>query len=210
MKPHERNALVEANMGLAYSYAQRFCATNMEYEDLAQEGMLGLMDAVDRFDPERGVKFSTYAVWHIRKSIMEAIRSRNDTVRTPRRQTSKTCSTLENENTLGDTTPQPDEELAELEEKAHLHKSIHECLRYLTLRDSLVIQLRHGVNVAEPLTLKVVGKLLDVTPERVRQIQKSAEGKLRTLLAECVTLENHGAITAVHPKESAQTNREEE
>jgi RNA polymerase primary sigma factor len=206
MTPEERNKLVEDNMGLAYSYAQRFCATNMEYEDLAQEGMIGLMDAVDRFDPNRGVKFSTYAVWHIRKSIMEAIRSRNDIVRTPRRQTSKSCTTLENADRLDDTSPPPDEALAELEEQAVIHKSIHECLRYLTLRDSLVIQLRHGVNVPEPMTLKVVGALLDVTPERVRQIQRAAEKKLRALLADCVTLEETGAITAEHRKESAQNN----
>lgn len=197
-------------MGLAYSYAQRFCASNMEYEDLAQEGMIGLMDAVERFDPERGVKFSTYAVWHIRKSIMEAIRSRNDTVRTPRRQTSKTCSTIENEHGLGDNAPPPDEALSELEEKANLHTSIHECLRYLRLRDALVIQMRHGVNVAKPMTLKAVGKLLNVTPERVRQIQRAAEKKLCTLLADCAKLENHGAITAEHRKESAQTRSEDE
>lgn len=208
MTPEERNKLVEDNMGLAYSYAQRFCATNMEYEDLAQEGMIGLMDAVERFDPNRGVKFSTYAVWHIRKSIMEAIRSRNDTVRTPRRQKSKSCASLENANQMVDTSRPPDELLSDLEEKAVIHKSIHECLRYLTLRDALVIQLRHGVNVPEPFTLKVVGALLNVTPERVRQIQQAAENKLRTLLAECDTLEQNGAITAEHRKESAQPKPE--
>jgi len=195
-------------MGLAYSYAQRFAASNMEYEDLAQEGMLGLMDAVERFDPNRGVKFSTYAVWHIRKTIMEAIRSRNDIVRTPRRQQSKSCASLENDHRLDDTAPPPDDALAELEEKANIHKSIHECLRYLTLRDSLVIQLRHGVNVPEPFTLKVVGALLDVTPERVRQIQRAAEKKLRALLADCAKLEDTGAITAEHRKESAQNPAE--
>lgn len=206
MNPKERTRLIEANMGLAYSYAKRFAATNMEYEDLAQEGMIGLMDGVDRFDPKRGVKFSTYAVWHIRKAIMESIRSRNDTVRTPRRQQSKTCATLVNADRLDDTSPPPDEALAELEERAVIHKSIHECLRYLTLRDSLVIQLRHGVNVPAPLTLKVVGALFNITPERVRQIQRAAEQKLRTLLADCVKLEDTGAITAEHRKESAQNN----
>ncbi len=58
----ERDAFIEANLGLVHSCAQRFRGRGVEYDDLAQAGCVGLIKAYDAFDPERGVKFSTYAV----------------------------------------------------------------------------------------------------------------------------------------------------
>ena len=55
----ERNALVEANMGLAVHFAQHYQVSRMEFEDIVQEAYLGLIDAAELFDPERGTKFST-------------------------------------------------------------------------------------------------------------------------------------------------------
>lgn len=200
----ERNAMVEKNMGLVYYYAKKFCATNMEHDDLVQEGMIGLMDAAVRFDPGRGVKFSTYAMWHIRKTIMDAIRSKNDIVRTPRRQPSKQCFQLDQEaNTMRDP-GLPTIELMQVEEDT---KAIHACIHQLQPRDAIVVRLRHGINT-EKMTLKKVGNILGVTPERVRQIQAAAEEKLRNFFLECATLGHQGAITAEHQKESAQTETE--
>lgn len=194
-----RNAMVEENMGLAYFYARKFQASHMEYEDLVQEGMIGLMDAAERFDPDRGVKFATYAMWHIRKTIMEAIRSRNDIVRTPRRHELKSCVTLENAEQMVDSEPAASD-LLEAEEE---HDAIHHCIRRLPAREAIVIRLRHGINT-EKLTLKKVGHILGVSPERVRQIQNDAEENLRQIMLDCATLGDHGAITAEHRKESAQ------
>ncbi len=58
----ERDAFIEANLGLVHSCAQRFRGRGVEYDDLAQAGCVGLIKAYDAFDPKRGVKFSTYAV----------------------------------------------------------------------------------------------------------------------------------------------------
>lgn len=176
-------------MGLVYTMAKSYSATNMEHEDLVQEGMFGLMDAAVRFDPARGVKFSTYAAWHIRKTIMEAIRSRNDIVRTPRRQPSRTCTPLDTDRPTGETAPPPDEMLGEIEEQQKMTQMVHDGLRCLSDREALVVQLRHGVNAPEPMTLRAVGKLFGITPERVRQIQASAEKKLRTHLEGRATLD---------------------
>ena len=185
-----RNELVEKHLGLAYFYARKFCASNMEYEDLVQEGMIGLMDAAERFDPARGVKFSTYAMWHIRKTIMEAIRSKNDIVRTPRRHKSKSCMTLENAARMADTSPPPDEILEAQEEVA----AVHRCIQRLPSREAIVVRLRHGINT-EKMTLKKVGHILGVSPERVRQIQAGAEEKLRDFLLECATLGEHETLS---------------
>lgn len=199
MTPDERNALVEKHLPLATFFAKKFRATTMDFDDLVQEARIGLIDAAERFDPKRGLKFSTYAVWHIRKQIMEAIRSRNDTIRTPRRQAGKICGSLENVPDMPDTAPSPDELMAADEEV----QAIQGCIKHLPAREAIVIRLRHGINT-EKLTLRKVGDILGVSPERVRQIQAGAEEKLRELLLDCATLEHHGAITAEHRKESAQ------
>lgn len=68
-----RNDLVEANLRLVVSIAQRYKDLGLPLEDLIQEGNLGLMQAVDRFDQARKLRFSTYAGWWIRKYIKEAL-----------------------------------------------------------------------------------------------------------------------------------------
>lgn len=72
-----RTRFIESNVRLVYQWAKRYLATGaqrgMEYEDLVQEGMLGLIRAVDKFDPERGYKFSTMATWWISQAITRAI-----------------------------------------------------------------------------------------------------------------------------------------
>jgi len=208
MTPEERNQMVEDNMNLVYWYAARFTAKSMDEHDLAQEGMLGLINAVERFDPDRGVQLSTYALWHIRKSIMLAIKERDGVVYTPRRQTPKKCSELEMPNAMVDTEQlPPDEQLAELEEKAIMHKAIHDGLRYLPEREAVIVQLRRGIHIKEPMPLRTVAALYGISRERVRQLQQAGEKKLRAHFGECATMET-GATTAEHLKESAQPKPE--
>ena len=78
-----RNRFVQANLGLVYHVAQRYRSTALSHADLAQEGMFGLIKAVDRFDPRRGLRFSTYAVWWIRHAIGRALADRGRLVRLP-------------------------------------------------------------------------------------------------------------------------------
>jgi len=79
----DRNDLVTANAGLVRAIAARYVGRGLEWDDLMQEGTIGLMRAAEKFEPERGFRFSTYAHWWIRQGIQRAIADHGRTVRLP-------------------------------------------------------------------------------------------------------------------------------
>ena len=79
----QKHHFVLANLGLVFKVAGRYRQRGLTFHDLVQEGSLGLMRAIDMFDPERGFRFSTYAVWWIRHAIGRAIADRSRTIRVP-------------------------------------------------------------------------------------------------------------------------------
>ncbi|HZR96768.1 MAG TPA: sigma-70 family RNA polymerase sigma factor [Gaiellaceae bacterium] len=79
-----RRVLVEEHMGLVRSIAGRYRGLGLPFEDLAQEGAIGLLRAVDEYDPDRGATFSTYAFWRVRSAITHALTARGHVVRLPR------------------------------------------------------------------------------------------------------------------------------
>lgn len=81
--PAARQAMMEANIRLVMSVARRYTCKSLTFEDLVQEGILGLLEAVNKFDPARGNRFSTYATYWIRQAIVRAIEKQDRLIRLP-------------------------------------------------------------------------------------------------------------------------------
>jgi RNA polymerase primary sigma factor len=78
-----RQRLMEKNLRLVVSVAKRYRGMGLPFEDLIQEGNIGLMRAIDKYDPERGYRFSTYATWWIRQAVQRTVADRGRTIRLP-------------------------------------------------------------------------------------------------------------------------------
>ena len=84
-----RKRLIEKNLRLAVSVAKKYRGYGLPFEDLIQEGNIGLMKAVEKFDPDRGFRFSTYATWWVRQAVQRAVADKGRTIRVPVHMTEK-------------------------------------------------------------------------------------------------------------------------
>src|SRR4028119_990401 len=84
-----RQRLIEKNLRLVVSVAKKYRGYGLPFEDLIQEGNIGLMKAVEKYDPERGFRFSTYATWWIRQAVQRAVADKGRTIRVPVHMTEK-------------------------------------------------------------------------------------------------------------------------
>jgi len=224
-----RDELVQANLLFVVSVAKKYQNRGLSLTELISAGNMGLMTAADRFDPARGYKFISYAVWWIRQSILQALAHDVRTVHLPLNRVNLLHKIARAAQQLGrEHGEEPDvEEIAavldvsveEIREtllkarKAHsldrtfaedgerslmdmlvdtsqaapdmevLHNSIQTqletVLRSLDERELRIIHLYFGLDGNEALTLEQIGKQMNLTRERIRQVKERALGKLR-------------------------------
>jgi len=168
-----REYIVEQNVGLAYSMMSRFNFRNVDDDDILSDAMFGLTRAVDRFNPFRGYRFSTYACNVVARSLM---RRGKQTSRYQRLFPVQHDVSMERPDELPDTQTELYVE--------RLNRVLTENLGELTDLETMVLQRRFP-NASEPrLTFREIGDVVGLSKERVRQIQNIALNKLREVMVQ--------------------------
>lgn len=232
-----KNKIIEANLKLVVSIAKKYHQPTMEFMDLIEEGNRGLIKAIERFEPTKGFKFSTYATWWINEYIRQAIHNSSRTVRLPvhilynlgkfirsykilerkrkrppnieeiSKMTKMPLSQIEfffnyldtfkipfsldenfneDENfSLLDILPENEKEsMDKILEEIKLQDDLIKKMKILSPQEKRVIKLRFGLVDGKRYTLREIGELMNLSRERIRQLEVMALRKLRK--SECL------------------------
>jgi RNA polymerase primary sigma factor len=219
--------LVESNLRFVVNYAKKYRGMGLGMLDLIHEGNLGLIEAAKRFDPNRNVRFVSYAVWWIRQAILHALTQNarafhipqklSDQISLMRRKEAELKAELGREPTreeiaealgitpeevddfrilaeknisLSNHLPDSDQEVEEMIKdevepsveyqiiRNAIEQQVRDLLQELDEKEALVLRLRFGLDNNQPMTLQEIGDILNLTRERIRQIELKAKRKL--------------------------------
>ena len=201
-----RTALVEEHMGLVRSVAFRYRNLGLPVEDLVQEGAIGLLSAIDDYDPGRGASFSTYAFWRIRAAVTHALTARGQLVRVPRpvlerrrwlARTGEVARALApasvvslDEAGIERTLPEPATGEATSPEaqlvRSEEGRAVRSAVRHLGGRKRTIVSRHFGL-AGDPQTLTEIADDLRLSPERTRALKDEALRELAVELEQAIS-----------------------
>lgn len=181
-----RNKLFNANCKFVVNVAKSFRGRGVSMSDLISEGNIGLLNAIDRYDPTRNVKIFSYGVWWIKQAMQEAIEKRNfiPSEELPtEKNTDLPQDDMDNaQDSEINELPEIfiDEDNNEISRTEEQKKVINDALCGVSKRDALMLLEYYGVLTGKPKTLEELGVKYNLTKERIRQINKKTIKKMRT------------------------------
>lgn len=178
------NELVQANIRFAIQVAKQYQGMGLELEDLIGFANVGLFEAAERFEPSKGVKFITFAVWYIRAELQKSLNDLSRTVRIPSHRTA-----TEEYSTKSISTPVGDDENKETyadrylvadtivtsRDKRDLQFDLNRALAQLKPKQEEALRRNYGIGLEYAQSMEQIGEEMGITNERARQLVRQAE-----------------------------------